>query len=212
VKANPLPTPNDKHAAGHFMTPKRLMTSKLQMKEDPMTTKHLVDPELVAILDHIPATVLTTGNLGQIRAMSSQAPVKLGQFSALSVSEHIISGPEDASNLRVLVYHPTSVHEAVPVLLWLHGGGYIMGSADGEDLMVKSIVSAVGCATVSVDYRLAPETPYPGPVEDCYAALKSDCGWWQQRGCRAGCCIIALGARSWRIPFGVPIIDHAHAR
>ncbi len=137
-----------------------------------MTTKHLVDPELVAILDHIPATVLTTENLGQIRAMSSQAPVKLGQFSALSVSEHIISGPEDASNVRVLVYLPASVQGAVPVLLWLHGGGYIMGSADGEDLMVKSIVSAVGCAAVSVDYRLAPETPYPGPVEDCYVALK----------------------------------------
>jgi acetyl esterase/lipase len=47
-----------------------------------------------------------------------------------------------------------------------------MGSPDAEDFMVKSIVSATGCAVVSVDYRLAPETPYPGSVEDCYAALK----------------------------------------
>ena len=47
-----------------------------------------------------------------------------------------------------------------------------MGSADAEYLMVKNIVSAIGCAAVSVDYRLAPETSHPGPVEDCYAALK----------------------------------------
>jgi len=57
-------------------------------------------------------------------------------------------------------------------LLWMHGGGYIMGSPEQEDLMVKHMVSAIGCVAVSVDYRLAPETRHPGPVEDCYAALK----------------------------------------
>jgi acetyl esterase/lipase len=57
-------------------------------------------------------------------------------------------------------------------LLWIHGGGYIMGSADAEAAMAISIVSELGCAVVAPDYRLAPETPFPGPVEDCYAALK----------------------------------------
>jgi acetyl esterase/lipase len=47
----------------------------------------------------------------------------------------------------------------------------VLGSADQDEGTVKEIVSAVGCAAVSVDYRLAPETPHPGPVEDCYAAL-----------------------------------------
>ncbi|MBV9258580.1 MAG: alpha/beta hydrolase [Ktedonobacteraceae bacterium] len=137
-----------------------------------MTTRHLVDPELVAILDQIPAPVLTTENLRKIRAMSSWASADLPQFSALSVSERFIPGPQGAPDVRVLVYLPTSVQGAVPALLWLHGGGYIMGSADAEDLAVKSMVSAIGCAAVTVDYRLAPETPHPGPVEDCYAALK----------------------------------------
>ena len=143
-----------------------------------MTTKYLVDPELVAILDQIPASVLTAETLGQTRAkakmaaMSSLASASLPQFSALSVSERFIPGLEGAPDVRVLVYLPTSVQGPFPVLLWIHGGGYIMGSADAEDLMVKSIVSAVGCAAVSVDYRLAPKTPHPGPVEDCYAALK----------------------------------------
>lgn len=137
-----------------------------------MTTRHLVDPELVAILDQILAPALTAETLRQIRAMSSRASADLLQFAALSVSERFIPGPEGAPDVRVLVYLPTSVQGAVPALLWLHGGGYIMGSADAEDLMVKSIVSEIGCTVVSVDYRLSPETPHPGPVEDCYAALK----------------------------------------
>jgi acetyl esterase/lipase len=142
------------------------------MKENTMTTRHLVDPELAAILDHIPAPALTAETLGQIRTMSAQASANLPQFSTLAVSEHFIPGSEGAPNVRVLIYLPTSVQEALPALLWLHGGGYIMGSADAEYLMAKSIVSATGCAIVAVDYRLAPETPYPGPVEDCYTALK----------------------------------------
>jgi acetyl esterase/lipase len=74
--------------------------------------------------------------------------------------------------VRVLVYIPKNVSTPLPALLWIHGGGYVFGSAEQDDLQVKSIVSTVECAAVSVDYRLAPETPHPGPVEDCYAALK----------------------------------------
>jgi acetyl esterase/lipase len=138
-----------------------------------MTTRHLVDPELVALLDQVSDSipVLTTETLGQICALSSQAPANVPPFAALSVSERFIPGPEGAPDVRVLVYLPTSVQGALPALLWMHGGGYILGSADAEDLMAKSIVSAIGCAAVSVDYRLAPETTHPGPVEDCYAAL-----------------------------------------
>lgn len=137
-----------------------------------MTTRHLVDSELVSILEHIPTAVLTTENLGQIRAMSTRAPADLTRHANFSVSERFIPGPEGEPAVRVLVYQPTQVQKMNPVLLWLHGGGYIMGSADRGDLTSQSIIEAIGCAIVSVDYRLAPETPYPGPIEDCYAALK----------------------------------------
>jgi acetyl esterase/lipase len=93
-------------------------------------------------------------------------------FPAISVSERYVPGPEGAPEVRVLVYQPTTASTPLPALLWIHGGGYVLGSADQDDLGVKNIVSTVGCAAVSVDYRLAPETPHPGPVEDCYAALK----------------------------------------
>jgi acetyl esterase/lipase len=141
-----------------------------------MTSKHLVDLELVAMLDQFPNLKLTNEAVVQMRAMmkemQSQMIANLPTFPDISVSERFVPGPEGAPEVRVLVYLPTTAQAPLPALLWIHGGGYVIGSADQEDLAVKQIVSAVGCAAVSVDYRLAPETPHPGPVEDCYAALK----------------------------------------
>jgi acetyl esterase/lipase len=96
--------------------------------------------------------------------------------------------------VRVLVYLPKSAPRPLSALLWIHGGGYVIGSADGDDAQVKSIVDAVGCAAVSVDYRLAPETPHPGPVEDCYAALRWLHGHATELGVDPGC--IAIGGAS----------------
>ena len=136
-----------------------------------MTTRHLVDPELVLMLDTFPELTLTAETLPLVRTslkeMMAQTPVDLPTFPDISVSERFVPGPEGAPEVRVLVYLPTTVQAPLPALLWIHGGGYVIGSADQEDLGVKNIVSAVGCAAVSVDYRLAPDTPHPGPVEDC---------------------------------------------
>ncbi len=141
-----------------------------------MTTRYLVDPELVVMLDQFPTLELTDDHLGQIRsmldAMNAQMPPNVPAFPDVAVSERFSPGPEGAPDVRMLVYQPISVQGPLPALLWIHGGGYVIGTADSEDLGVKGIVSALGCAAVSVDYRLAPETPHPGPVEDCYAALK----------------------------------------
>jgi acetyl esterase/lipase len=138
-----------------------------------MTTRHLVDPELVAMLDIFPALTLTPESLAlartSLKEMYIQVPIP--DFPAISVNEHSISGPQGAPDVRVFVYRPTERSTPLPAVLWIHGGGYVLGSADQEDLQAKSIVSTVGCVVVSVDYRLAPETPHPGPVEDCYAAL-----------------------------------------
>lgn len=141
-----------------------------------MTTRHLVDPELAAMLDIFPALTLNAESLAQTRItlkeMNTLTDANQPDFPAISISEHYVSGPQGAPDVRILVYLPTNVSTPLPALLWIHGGGYVLGSADQDDLQVKSIVDRVGCAAVSVDYRLAPETPHPGPVEDCYAALK----------------------------------------
>ncbi|MDB5080650.1 MAG: alpha/beta hydrolase [Chloroflexi bacterium] len=90
----------------------------------------------------------------------------------IEVMERHVPGPVGANDVRVLVYLPKNAPRPLPAMLWIHGGGYILGTADEDDATVKKMVGAVGCAAVSVDYRLAPETTHPGPVEDCYAALK----------------------------------------
>ena len=139
-----------------------------------MSTRYLVDPELLPALDHIPDVHFTTESLEQIRAMMKQSrqPVNSPEFASITVSERFVPGPEGAPEVRVLVYLPTTVQGPLPALLWNHGGGYVFGAPEQEDFLVKTMVSAAGCAAVSVDYRLAPETPHPGPVEDAYAALK----------------------------------------
>lgn len=141
-----------------------------------MTTKHLVDPEIIAMLDVFPSFQFTAEDLPRIRAelatMATEVASGLPEFPEIEVTERRVPGPEGAPDVRVLVYRPKNAPRPLPVLLWIHGGGYIIGSADGDDQQVKQMVSMVGCAVVSVDYRLAPETPHPGPVEDCYAALQ----------------------------------------
>ena len=160
-----------------------------------MNTRHLVDPDIAPFLDQFPTLQFTPEILPQVRALSSQMFEQLGgllpEFPDIEVSERRVPGPEGAPDVRVLVYLPKNKPTPLPALLWIYGGGYVIGSADGEEGQVKSIVSEVGCAAVSVDYRLAPETPHPGPVEDCYAALK----WLYTRASE-------LGVDSERIAIG----------
>ncbi len=143
-----------------------------------MTTRHLVDPELVTILDTFPALTLTSETLPLLRTTLKEAMARHHasagtlDFSAISGSSRFISGPEDAPDVRVLLYLPTTAQTPLPALLWMHGSGYVLGSAAQDNLAAKSIASTVVGAVASVDYRLAPETPHPGPVEDCYAVLR----------------------------------------
>ena len=138
-----------------------------------MSTRPLVDPELAAILDQIPHVKLTEENIKQVRAMNqTQKFPDLPTFPDIEVTERFVPGPEGAPEVRVLLYQSIAVVGPRPALFWIHGGGYVMGSPDQGDFRVKDMVSAIGGVGVSVDYRLAPETPYPGPVEDCYATLK----------------------------------------
>jgi acetyl esterase/lipase len=134
-----------------------------------MNTKHLVDPELAPLLDSIPVFELNNHTLGMARASSIKATGPV--ISSIEVSEHKVPGISQAPEVRVLLYTPKNLASPWPVLVWIHGGGYVMGSADNEDVTVKNLINKVGCAVVVVDYRLAPETPYPGALEDCYAAL-----------------------------------------
>jgi len=140
-----------------------------------MQTKHLVDPEILPMLDTFPRLHFTPDTLAEIRAVLAetfeQTKTPLPDNDTITMTEHYVPGPHGAPDVRVLLYRPTNIPTPMPVLLWIHGGGYVLGSADQDEMQVRMVAEEVGCAVASVEYRLSPETPFPGPVEDCYAAL-----------------------------------------
>ena len=141
-----------------------------------MNTHHLLAPELAVVLDQLPVTPINRESLAQVRAtralqVEALLPM-MPTFDDIEVSEHFLPGTNGSPDVRVLSYRPVGAQQPLPVLLWMHGGGYVGGRADWDSFLINPLVRAVGCCVVSVDYRLAPETPFPGAIEDCYAALK----------------------------------------
>lgn len=77
-----------------------------------------------------------------------------------------------ASGVRVRLHRAPDAQAKGPAVLWIHGGGYVIGSAAQDDDLCRRFARELGCTVVAVDYRLAPEYPYPTPLEDCYGALR----------------------------------------
>jgi acetyl esterase/lipase len=136
-----------------------------------MSTLHLVRPELRAYLEAFPFPTMTAETLRMLR--ENPRPFPPGpDLPNIAVSERRVPGPAGAPQVRVLVYQPTDVAAPRPAILHVHGGGYVIGVPEMNDAVNRQMASDLGYVIVSVDYRLAPETPFPGPLEDCYAALQ----------------------------------------
>ena len=75
------------------------------------------------------------------------------------------------SGAGVRLFRPAGMTEPGPALLWIHGGGYVIGTATQDDALCRRFSTRLRITVASVEYRLAPEHPYPAPLEDCYAAL-----------------------------------------
>jgi len=126
-----------------------------------------IDAELRAALDMLPQGLgnISRDNIVAVREMLAQQRVPAAE-TPVTVAEQSIKGAH--GEVRVLVYrHPEQ--RPGPGVLWIHGGGYILGSA--EDDRARVIAEELACTVVSVDYRLAPEHPFPAGVEDCHASL-----------------------------------------
>ncbi len=140
------------------------------------------------------------------------------------VEDRVIPGPSGEIPIRVYAPH---AHEALPILLYFHGGGWVVGNLDTVDQFCRTVANAGGCIVVSVNYRHAPEHKFPAAAEDAYAAVtwagqhaaavKGDPGRLAVSGTSAGgtlAAVAALVARERGTPpirfqlLIVPVIDY----
>ncbi len=143
-----------------------------------MKTRHLVDPELRPALDQLGEldaeySVERLPALRQMMVDMYTSPDAVApEVAGIERRDILVPGPEGAPEVRVLVYTHTDPGAGRPAYFYIHGGGFIMGSPDFADTANRLLARELGCVVVAVGYRIAPETAFPGNVEDCYAALK----------------------------------------
>lgn len=136
-----------------------------------MTNSALVDPELLDGLAFFPPLALSKECLPEVR--QRLAAISFEFNPAVLCEEFRIDGLAGAPPVRVLLYRPRDAAATARAgILDIHGGGYIMGSPEIGRRIHESLVAELGCVIASVDYRLAPETAFPGALEDCYVVLE----------------------------------------
>ena len=143
-----------------------------------MALNRWLDPELAAPLaawHHATDGGINLHDIPAARRMMEELaaaqPAEARPIEGVSTEDRQAPGPEGAPDVFVRIYQPTARPDTLPALLWIHGGGYVLGSVARDDLLAKHLAKVGPCVVASVEYRLAPECPFPAPVEDCYAAL-----------------------------------------
>jgi acetyl esterase len=130
-----------------------------------------LDPELAVAGAAMPAMdlsdVAATRELG--RLMMSHLP---RYESQLPLSVQDVTVPGSGASVQVRIYAPAQRPDRLPGLLYLHSGGYVMGGLATADSPAMLLAERAGVIVVVVDYRLAPEHPYPAGLEDCYTVLE----------------------------------------
>jgi acetyl esterase/lipase len=136
-----------------------------------------IDPEVVEGMVAIgmpPGVVGPPPDLELLEVMRSEPiPIPFDPMPAPGVrrEELTIAGLDGSPDIPIRSFRRTSSTGAAPGVVWIHGGGYVLGSYDMDATFLDQLVATTGCVAISVQYRLAPETPYPGALDDCFAAL-----------------------------------------
>lgn len=144
--------------------------------------RNRIDPELVETLDLFPPLDLDNVEATRAAMAAISQSMEIPVDESVTITNRMVPGPKDAPEVRVRIYEPKEKNAVLPGLLWIHGGGYVLGAPEGDDVLCQRFVTEANCVVVSVDYRLAPEHPYPAGLEDCYAALK----WFAEQASELG--------------------------
>lgn len=148
----------------------------------------MLDPDIaIALGDPAPLPPLNFESIVAIRAGMAAGAAAFSRPTMAEVCDL------DADGVPVRLYrHDRGA--ALPLLVFLHGGGWMLGDLDTHDAMCRHIAAKAGCAVLAVDYRLAPEHPFPAGLEDSAKAF----AWSRREAARLGCDphSIALGGES----------------
>lgn len=130
------------------------------------------DPELQPWVAMMPTLDISdiSGARAELRTLAAAAPA-YEPAQPLDIEDRLIPGSSGAPDVPVRVYTPRRRTAPLPGLLFIHGGGFVVGDIDSEDARAQEIAASADVVVVSVDYRLAPEHPFPAGLDDCYTAL-----------------------------------------
>lgn len=134
-----------------------------------LDVKPLLDPEIAQALSSLKLGLgsLSVENLPSIRKDMAPPPVELS--NDVACIEHVLA---ERDHVSVRVHREKNATDELPCIYWMHGGGLVLGGSVGDDARFDRWCPRLECVGVSVDYALAPESKYPGPLEDCYAGLR----------------------------------------
>ena len=130
-----------------------------------------LDPQARAVLDQIaaiggpPLHELSVREARQ--SLAAMAEMQGVPEDVAKIEDRTLPSP--AGGIPVRIYTPAG-RGSLPVLVYFHGGGWVIGSVEGNDVLCRALSNAAGCIVMSVDYRLAPEHPFPAAVDDAYHA------------------------------------------
>jgi acetyl esterase len=136
-----------------------------------MSVRHLVDPEFLSFVD------TDTGIAANAERLEHSRQAIVQMFAAAASPENLPSqltaAPRSHGNgsVPLRIFQPKGEQRLRPAILELHGGGFVLGEASISDAQNRALADAHDAVVVAVDYRLAPECPFPGPLEDCYTGL-----------------------------------------
>ena len=135
----------------------------------------MLDPQAKAFLDQIAALdrpPIESLPLADARALFEESFARLGGPGAAVGQVRDVEAPGPLGPIPIRLYTPAGARGARPLFVYYHGGGYVCGSRDSYDAVCRLLTRESDCVVASVDYRLAPEFPAPGPFDDGYAALE----------------------------------------
>lgn len=180
-----------------------------------------VDPALASVAAALPPTDVSDPVAARARLIALRA----GR-PPFAVPDDLVRERVEPAGVPALAFRPAAASGPVPAVVYLHGGGFVMGDAEGDQVLASQLARATGGLVLSLDYRLAPEHPYPAAHDDGYAALRwvaanagalgVDPGRLALAGSSAGACVaagVALRARDEGGPhlaaqlLEIPVLD-----